>query len=444
MADAALAFLLLLSLAATLTLALLALRYWRAERVGLVYELPVDLRGTALRAAAAGLAALVATALAVPLLHTAPPSRAAEAAPASTAPRLPLAAPAPPLPQPAPTPPPVPSRTPEPPPPLPEPRTLGHPSGGTLQILGDRTRVWLPPGYDSPRGADFAYPVVLAHLDTSDSALTTDLFGGFAVAAQRGRSDSFLLVMPDSCARPPAVILSEVSRRYRVLTARTARGVLGIGAQASCAVREALADPDRYHAVAGISGTYPPIARPPGPHPPLLLAAAAGESGSRDSARRLRLTLRPRADDVRLLDGTARRPALIQLVAAYLTEKLDGPARRLRPTARKPAAPAHPPTSPHPSAPAHLSTSSHPSASRPLTTSPHPSTSSNGSAPARPTTPSLPPAPARPSAPPRPSGTPHPSKPSHRSTPPPSFTPSTPSASRLSLPSRPPAPDRRT
>lgn len=284
---------LLAAVAATALLTLRAVRHWHAERLGLAYELPVDQRGTALRAAAAGAAALVAVGLTVPLLT------ASGGAPASTASPAPVAFS--PTAVPVPSPPP---RTPAPAPPPPEVRTLSHPAGGTLQMLRDGTRVWLPPRYDGQRAAGIAFPVVLVH---GDGSADGDLFAGFAKAVRQGRADPFLLVMPDSCDRDSATVLSEVARRYRSLTAVSARGVLGIGPQAPCAVREALANPDRYRAGAGVSGTYPPFAPTTGPHPSLLLAAASGESAPRASARRLRQELHPSGDAVRLLDGVAKR-----------------------------------------------------------------------------------------------------------------------------------------
>ncbi|MYS22780.1 hypothetical protein GA0115240_144832 [Streptomyces sp. DvalAA-14] len=361
MADTIRMFFLLLFASTALTFALRALRHWQGERAGRVYELPVDRRGVALRIGAAGAAALVAAVLAVPLLHRSPApvssasSLAGPAAPspARTAPRT------------APAPPPPP-RTPEPAPPAPSPppslspeaRTLGHPSGGTLQLLSDGTRVWLPPFYDTPHAAGVAYPVVLAHVD--DPKGDPDLYAGLAEGLRRGRSDPFVLVMPDSCDRDSGALLTEVAHRYRTLTSVSARAVLGIGAQAPCAVREALANPGRYQAGIGISGTYPELTETAGPQPPLLLASLGSESGSYASAVRLRESLNARGDAVRLIDGVGRRSALMSLVAAYLTEKLDGasalpgaaavgsaegpPVRARVPAQLAPRAPAYVPT----------------------------------------------------------------------------------------------------
>lgn len=311
MADAVLTALLLLAVGVALVLALRAVRHWHRERLGLAYELPVDRRGTLLRAAASGAVALLAALLAVPVLHG-PAARAPAAAPArrvaATLPRL--------LPPPPP-------RTPEPAPPPPRVRILGHPARGVLQALPDGTRVWLPPRYGSARAAGLAYPVVLVYSAPGDP----DLYPAFARRADLGLADSFLLVSPPACGPDPSAVLAEVARRYRVLAARSARAVVGIGPQAPCAVHEALAHPDRYRAGVGVSGRYPPLARPTAPHPALLLAADSGERAARASALRLRAALRPVGDQVRLIDGVARRRDLLGLVDSYLTEKLDGPTR---------------------------------------------------------------------------------------------------------------------
>ena len=316
MADAVLTVLLLLAVGATAAFALRAVRHWRGEQAGRVYELPVDHRGTYLRAGASGLAALLAATLAVPLLFAG--GGAGHGAAAAPVPTRGAAV------VPPPVVPPPPARTPEPAPPPAAVRTLGHPAGGILQALSDGTRVWLPPRYDSARAARVAYPVVLVHAVGSGA----DLYAAFALQTERRLADPFLLVTPPVCGPDPAPVLAEVSRRYRALTARTARAVVGVGAQAPCAVREALAHPARYRAGAGISGVYPPLAPPAGPYPALLLAAGSGETAARASAKRLLTALHPTGDGVRLVDGVAGRRALFALVAAYLTEKLDGPARR--------------------------------------------------------------------------------------------------------------------
>jgi hypothetical protein len=335
--DAVLTVLLLLAVGATVALALRAVRHWYGERAGQPYELPVDRRGTVQRAAASGVAAVLAATLAVPLIagHGSAdgPAAGTRVVAAATGTRgVDAEAPEPPAPSP-------PARTPEPAPPAPEVRTVGHPAGGTLQALRDGTRVWLPPKYDSANAARIAYPVVLVHATGSGS----DLYAAFARQAHLGLADPFLLVTPPTCGPDPAAVLAEVSRRYRALTVRTARAVIGIGAQAPCAVREALAHPARYQAGAGISGTYPPLAPPAGPYPSLLLAADAGQTSARASAKRLRDALHPTGDEVRLVDGVAKRRDLLAVVDTYLTEKLDGPSRvaaprRPVPSARTPAA----------------------------------------------------------------------------------------------------------
>jgi hypothetical protein len=399
-----------LSGAAALTFGLRALRHWSAERAGRAYELAVDRAGTALRAGAAGLAAVVAGVLAFPLLGVdLSPDPAAPAGSRAAAPvpdGVPDGVPAPP----------PPPRTPAPAPPPPEVRTLDHPAGGTLDQLRDGTLVWLPPQYGSPHATHLAFPVVVVHLPgtaapssataptspsgpaATASPLAPDLFRGFTLAVQRGRADNFVLVIPAGCGHD-AGALTEAAARYRVLPTRTATGVLGIDADAPCAVREALAAPGSYGAAAGISGQYPspltqtappPVAPPtappaaPGAHPappgpsnaapvhptsprtpqpdpspsaphtstPLLLATLTGETSARAAALRLRDALHPRAGDVRLIDGVPSRRELFAQVAGYFTEKLDGPTttptRTPTPTTAPPVSTTAPRSHPQP------------------------------------------------------------------------------------------------
>ncbi len=442
--HAVLTALLLLAVGVAVVLALRAVRHWHRERLGRAYELPVDRRGTLLRAGASGGVALLAALLAVPVLHG-PAARA----PAAAAPAKRVAAT---LPEPVPSPP---ARTPEPAPPPPEVRTLGHPAGGLLQVLRDGTRVWLPPRYDSARAAGLSYPVVLVHAAADDP----DLYPAFARQADRGLADSFLLVSPPSCGPDQSAVLAEVSRRYRALTARAAHAVVGIGPQAPCAVHEALAHPDRYRAGAGVSGRYPPLPPPAGPYPALLLAAASGETAARASALRLRTSLRPVGDQVRLIDGVAKRRDLLGLVDSYLTEKLDGPARLGPPTAAPSpgtphgGSPSRPHAKPHGGSPSRPRATTHPRATpgahtshpnpphpapaRPRHTTPAARTSPPRSAPVRPHPPRTPrahPAPARP----HPSGV-HPARPvpshpasAHRQAPP--TAPATPTTPALRHP----------
>ena len=478
-----------LSGAAALTFGLRALRHWSAERAGRAYELAADRIGTALRAGAAGLAAVVAGLLAFPFLGA--DLSADGAAPAGSRAAAPV-------PDGLPTPPPPPPRTPAPAPPPPEVRTLDHPAGGTLDQLRDGTLVWLPPQYGSPHATHLAFPVVVVHLPStaapattapaatapggsatpaaparptaarsdalaspgtahstalahstaanvasahSGSAqpawparpaaqhltsphpptaspalsaaaslahgpaattsapnpLTADLFRGFTLAVQRGRADPFVLVMPAGCGHDSGA-LTEAAARYRVLPARTATGLMGIAADAPCAVREALADPGRYGAAAGISGQYPssltesvppsgaPPTTPPAAHPappspstasparpnpsrtplpspsplaphtstPLLLATVTGETSARAAALRLRDALHPRAGDVRLIDGIPSRRELFAQVAGYFTEKLDGPTTAPTPTTSpRPHPHPQPADPPHTADPAH-------------------------------------------------------------------------------------------
>ncbi|MEE4546509.1 hypothetical protein V2S66_31660 [Streptomyces sp. V4-01] len=319
MADSVLAVLLQTAVVAaavvTAVLAHRTVRHWRGERAGRAYELPVDHRGTALRAGAAGAAALVTATLAASLL---------DARGAATAPRPAVVAASTATPSRTATPsvPPPPRRTPEPAPPPPEVRTVGHPAGGTLQLLGDGTRVWLPPYYDSARAASVAYPVVVVRVRGDDP----DLYAGFASAVRKKKADLFILVMPPGCDRDAPGALAEAGRRYRMLSAQSARGVLGVGPEAPCAVREALTTTGRYGAAAGASGVYPALTAAPGAHPTVMLTMSAGERGTRASALRLKEALRGPRDAARVVDGLTRRREMFARVAAFMTEKLDGPS----------------------------------------------------------------------------------------------------------------------
>jgi hypothetical protein len=299
-----------------------ALRHWWAERAGRAYELPVDRTGTALRTGAAGAAALLAAALAVPLFGG---GSGQDGAGTGVAAPAPVVVPSPP------------ARTPEPAPPPPEVRTLGHPAGGTLDQLQDGTRVWLPPQYTSPKAIGIGFPVVVAHVPATAAP---DLYGGFALATKRGLSDSFVLVLPTGCANDSvrdSAAVAEAAHRYRVLTTRTATSVIGVGADAPCAVREALATTGHYAAAVGISGLYPPLAPSPLPHPSLLLVTTSGETAAGAAALRLRDALHPHGDEVRVVDGVAAHRELFALVAGYLTEKLDGPARTVTAPSKSPS-----------------------------------------------------------------------------------------------------------
>jgi hypothetical protein len=312
-ADDVLSVLVLAAVAAAVSLGRRALRHWGMERAGRPYELPVDRLGTVLRAGAAGAAALVAVTLAVPLLADSGSGGRGDQAAGERAPEREAASV-----------PPAPSRTPAPAPPAPVMRAVGHPSGGTLMEIEQGIRVWLPRHYASRGAAGLAYPAAVVHMPPGDDR---DLYAGFALQVKRGLADRFLLVMPRDCGQDPAAALAQAARHFRMLHAATAHAVIGLGAQAPCAVREALAHPGRYRAAAGILGVYPRFAPAPGPHPPLLLAATTGELSSRAAALRLRKALHSRGDQVRIIDGVRARRELFALVAGYLTEKLDGPAR---------------------------------------------------------------------------------------------------------------------
>lgn len=312
---------LLITFTAAVSLGRSALRAWWAQRAGEAYELPSAYGGAVVRAAGAAVLALIAlTAAAVWLL---PPSggtpvrgRPAPAAPAEAAPRTPPRKAAQ-----------KPTRTPpRPPAPADTPRTLGQPEGGTLQKFQDGTQVWLPPQYAHPYAADLAFPVIVAY--ANERADDPDLLRGFTTGVRLGLADPFIIVLPPRCGTAPAP--NRLARHYRIARGRTARGVLGVADQAPCAVREALARPERQQAAVGVSGVYghdTPVTGTGAHRAELLLATVSGEEPERDSALRYRDAVRSQGTfaEIRVADRITPRRRLFALVAGYFTEKLDGP-----------------------------------------------------------------------------------------------------------------------
>ncbi|MFD8589819.1 hypothetical protein ACFV1B_09770 [Streptomyces sp. NPDC059637] len=228
------------------------------------------------------------------------------------------------------------------------PRTVGRPSNGRLQEFPDGTRVWLPRQYDYPSAKRRAFPVVVTRTAERDQQ---DVFRAFAAHTGRELADPFVLVLPASaadCAADPAPLLEAVARHYRLVGGTKARGVLGTGVHAACAVRQELEHPDRYAAAAGLWGDYADLQAPPGAagtpaapgkpnaagkpgaaakgdgRPQVLLGAVAGDGRTRTSALRLRGLVRPGAE-ARVLDTPVGRHRLIAATAGYFTEKLTGP-----------------------------------------------------------------------------------------------------------------------
>ncbi|AEW95214.1 hypothetical protein SCATT_28430 [Streptantibioticus cattleyicolor NRRL 8057 = DSM 46488] len=313
----------------TVLLARAAAVRWAAERAGRTYELPVNYRAAVVRTAGAVLALTGAVAVALNL----PYGRA-------TQPRTVMAAaphPAPPAGRPA-------ARPARPS----APREVARPAGGSLAELADGTRVWLPPQYAGPNARKVAFPLVVAYLPAT-APEREELYPAFVRHTARGLADPFVVVVPRDCGADPVAAMDEAARRYRVVAGRDARAVLGVGPYAPCALRAALAHPDRYRAAVGVSGTYdgggavtvPTGPVPPGGRPHVLLTTAATEQRQRSAAMRLLTALRRIGARVRFLDhvlpqpgaGSARRRQLA-LVSGYLTEEFaapKGPGGRVRP-----------------------------------------------------------------------------------------------------------------
>jgi hypothetical protein len=328
----------------TVLLARSAVSHWARERAGRAYELPADYRPALVRGSAAAIVLVLggtAIALAFPLPGlggdpgTSVTAKAAAAPPAAQRGRahhhrrrgrLRTGAP-----EPAAT---ASANAAD----RAAPRVLAAPAGGSLRVLADGTRVWLPPQYAYPKAADLAFPVVVAYLPDTPAYLE-ELYPAFVRHVELGKADPFVVVEPASCSADPVAAVAEAARHYRLLTGPAARGVLGVGALAPCGVRAALAHPDAFGAGAGVSGTYDdavplPATALPGPSH-LLLTAAYGEPARRQSAYRLRAALRALGTEARIIDavhadpllgGTGRRHELA-IAAQYFTEVLDGPGR---------------------------------------------------------------------------------------------------------------------
>jgi hypothetical protein len=218
------------------------------------------------------------------------------------------------------------------------PVVLAAPAGGSLRRFADGTRVWLPPQYAYPSAAHLAFPVVVAYLPGAPPYLE-ELYPAFARQVALGRADPFVVVEPAGCGADPAAAVAEAARHFRLLTAPAARGVLGVGDMAPCAVRAGLARPGAFGGYVGVSGRYDggavrlPAAR--SQRVPLLLTTAWGEPARRESAYRLRDALRGVGTEARIIDavrsdplaGGGRRGHELGVAAQYFTERLAGPSR---------------------------------------------------------------------------------------------------------------------
>ncbi|MEU6173887.1 hypothetical protein ABZ832_18440 [Streptantibioticus parmotrematis] len=316
--------LLVTAVAAALWLGRTAVARWTLERAGRAYELPENYRPAVLRAGAALAVLTCGIVAAVSLPDGEPAARAPLAAPALPAPPV----------RKAPVPHAAPQNAVEP-----APVTIARPAGGTLQRFADGTRVWLPPQYAYGGRASQAFPMVVAYLPAT-APDREPLYPAFVRHVRQGLADPFVIVLPRDCSVDPGKALATAARHYRTVGGRGARAVVGVGALAACAVRAALANPGRFGAAVGVSGTYGkgavvlPRVRPrSAPH--VLLASASGEDGQRASALRLRAALRRVGVRVRIIDGVVPDPGTggdarrheLALVSEYLTEELAGPAR---------------------------------------------------------------------------------------------------------------------
>ncbi|MEV6650402.1 alpha/beta hydrolase-fold protein [Streptomyces sp. NPDC051219] len=154
---------------------------------------------------------------------------------------------------------------------------------GRISGVRGEVYVWLPPQYDDPAYKDKRFPVVEMLPGYPGSAKTW--FGTLKVQAQlrpmmeQGTIAPFILVSPRThllgdrdtgCANIPGKVNAEtwisvdvrkmVTDNFRASQRADGWGVAGFSAGAHCAVKLAIAHPDRYRAGAGLSGYNDPAA----------------------------------------------------------------------------------------------------------------------------------------------------------------------------------------
>ncbi|WUW18964.1 alpha/beta hydrolase-fold protein [Streptomyces sp. NBC_01465] len=153
-------------------------------------------------------------------------------------------------------------------------------TGPVSKVKGE-VYVWLPPQYGRPAYRHHKFPVVELLGGFPGSAKAW--FGSLNVNAQlaprmkRGEIAPFILVEPRTnllnrqdtgCANVPGVVNAEswlsvdvrkaVTDNFRAASGAKGWAVAGYSAGAHCAVKLALAHPDRYHAGVGLSGYNDP------------------------------------------------------------------------------------------------------------------------------------------------------------------------------------------
>ncbi|MFB7185242.1 alpha/beta hydrolase [Streptomyces sp. NPDC056230] len=155
-------------------------------------------------------------------------------------------------------------------------------NGRVSRVRGE-VYVWLPPQYGQPAFRHRKFPVVELLGGFPGSAKAW--FGSLRVQSQlesgmrSGRIAPFILVEPRTnllagqdtgCANVPGVVDAEswlsvdvrqmVTDTFRVQSRASGWAVAGFSAGAHCAVKMALAHPDRYRAAVGLSGYNDPAA----------------------------------------------------------------------------------------------------------------------------------------------------------------------------------------
>ncbi|MFC4888272.1 alpha/beta hydrolase [Streptomyces beijiangensis] len=154
---------------------------------------------------------------------------------------------------------------------------------GAVSGVKGEVYVWLPPQYGNPAYKHHKFPVVelLGGFPGSARAWFSALHVNSQLAPRmkRGEIAPFILVEPRTnlldgqdtgCANVPGVVNAEswlsvdvrkaVTDNFRAAPGAKGWSVAGYSAGAHCAVKLALAHPDRYHAAVGLSGYNDPAA----------------------------------------------------------------------------------------------------------------------------------------------------------------------------------------
>ncbi|NYI05634.1 hypothetical protein [Allostreptomyces psammosilenae] len=234
---------------------------------------------------------------------------------------------------------------------------------------GSRVHVWLPPQYLAA-GERRAFPVLVVRApegggaggaaDGSDpGAVVAAEYGRASLAEVReGGADPFVIAVVDHPGEGPACaaldhagLRAALGAHFRVLGQRTAWAIAGAGAQAACAVRDAVDHVSAYRAAVGMNGSYPAVrtADDGAPGDAAAGGAAAGDAAAgapgdpRDRPLRILLAW-PVHDDAAARSARAAAGDLRGVAGVRLfTSSAPAPAPETVPTAETLPAPAESP-----------------------------------------------------------------------------------------------------